>query len=552
MGEKRRSHFVNLFLIFFLKFNEILITDIHNEKIVKVFALLIVFLMFFSITLSSDAFGHGLGGEVLPPITIDNQEASLSISVSPSIHDPENPEKIISLRLFDSNTDAIIEHVTFELELKNNGKQILKEIFHDEFGNLNIKVISENSEEITINGIKEPILGGWMKDGPDQFVLQGPIFMSGGLYEFNVKILSIHSDSNVLTDEIKLQGAISIAETNSFSVFDSQNKEQTVQIISYFDSLENFSFESNEIIFSMPFDWNQDLEQLSVVHQELRIPNTFGDFLTTTYESTVNNISLPAESITIDDYSFEDRTIHVVLNQELLKQIRDDASKISNTQMNFQLKPSDKVKFPLEFATPDLRYKVFLSWEPEIIHTGEEITFFVSLEEIFSDQTKKLVEYDLSLVQNNSEIFSKHLIGNVNSEKPNSHKIKFEYNQAGTANFVLSNIGENSLSKGNFILVINQNDNPQSNKIPAWIKNNAGWWADGSIDDDSFIQGIQFLIKEDVLKIPQTTQGSSSTNEIPAWIKNNAGWWADGSIDDDSFIQGTQFLIKQGILQIEN
>jgi len=26
--------------------------------------------MFFSITLSSDAFGHGLGGEVLPPITI--------------------------------------------------------------------------------------------------------------------------------------------------------------------------------------------------------------------------------------------------------------------------------------------------------------------------------------------------------------------------------------------------------------------------------------------------------------------------------------------------
>ena len=38
----------------------------------------------------------------------------------------------------------------------------------------------------------------------------------------------------------------------------------------------------------------------------------------------------------------------------------------------------------------------------------------------------------------------------------------------------------------------------------------------------------------------------------PAWIKNNAGWWADGSINDDSFIQGTQFLIKQGILQIKN
>jgi len=35
------------------------------------------------------------------------------------------------------------------------------------------------------------------------------------------------------------------------------------------------------------------------------------------------------------------------------------------------------------------------------------------------------------------------------------------------------------------------------------------------------------------------------------WIKNNAGWWADGSIDDGSFIQGIQFLIKEGIIKIE-
>ncbi|MCI4432179.1 MAG: hypothetical protein JHC41_01025 [Nitrosopumilus sp.] len=40
-----------------------------------------------------------------------------------------------------------------------------------------------------------------------------------------------------------------------------------------------------------------------------------------------------------------------------------------------------------------------------------------------------------------------------------------------------------------------------SQKIPSWIKNNAGWWADGSIDDNSFVQGIQFLIKEGIMKI---------------------------------------------------
>ena len=26
--------------------------------------------------------------------------------------------------------------------------------------------------------------------------------------------------------------------------------------------------------------------------------------------------------------------------------------------------------------------------------------------------------------------------------------------------------------------------------------------------------------------------------EIPAWIKNNAGWWADGSIGDKDFVSG--------------
>ena len=42
---------------------------------------------------------------------------------------------------------------------------------------------------------------------------------------------------------------------------------------------------------------------------------------------------------------------------------------------------------------------------------------------------------------------------------------------------------------------------PAPTAIPDWIKNNAGWWADGQIDDDSFVQGLQFLIKEGIMKI---------------------------------------------------
>jgi len=87
-------------------------------------------------------------------------------------------------------------------------------------------------------------------------------------------------------------------------------------------------------------------------------------------------------------------------------------------------------------------------------------------------------------------------------------------------------------------------------EIPSWIKNNAGWWADGQIDDTAFIQGIQYLITEGIMNIPQTESGDSSGNEIPSWIKNNAGWWADGQIDDTAFIQGIQYLITNGILQV--
>ena len=87
--------------------------------------------------------------------------------------------------------------------------------------------------------------------------------------------------------------------------------------------------------------------------------------------------------------------------------------------------------------------------------------------------------------------------------------------------------------------------------VPGWIKNNAEWWAAGKIDDNSFVQGIQYLIKEEILKVPITTQGSNfDSNNIPVWIKNNAEWWAAGKIDDTSFINAMQFLIKEGIVRI--
>jgi len=52
--------------------------------------------------------------------------------------------------------------------------------------------------------------------------------------------------------------------------------------------------------------------------------------------------------------------------------------------------------------------------------------------------------------------------------------------------------------------------------------------------------------------IPDPTPDPPPTQNIPSWIKNNAGWWAEGTIDDNSFVQGIQFLIKEGIMTISS
>ena len=88
--------------------------------------------------------------------------------------------------------------------------------------------------------------------------------------------------------------------------------------------------------------------------------------------------------------------------------------------------------------------------------------------------------------------------------------------------------------------------------IPSWVKNNAGWWATDQIDDASFLQGIQFLIKEEIMVITYVeTSDDSGSQEVPGWVKNNAGWWANNQINDSSFVLGIKWLISNGIIVVE-
>ena len=37
-------------------------------------------------------------------------------------------------------------------------------------------------------------------------------------------------------------------------------------------------------------------------------------------------------------------------------------------------------------------------------------------------------------------------------------------------------------------------------------------------------------------------------SKVPLWIKNNAGWWADGTIDESTFLNGLEYLVQNGII----
>jgi len=88
--------------------------------------------------------------------------------------------------------------------------------------------------------------------------------------------------------------------------------------------------------------------------------------------------------------------------------------------------------------------------------------------------------------------------------------------------------------------------------VPNWIKNNAGWWADGQINDNSFVTGIQWMISESVIILPPTEQGTSDgENIIPNWVKKTAGWWAEDKIHAVTFVAAIKYLIVEGIIIIE-
>ena len=63
----------------------------------------------------------------------------------------------------------------------------------------------------------------------------------------------------------------------------------------------------------------------------------------------------------------------------------------------------------------------------------------------------------------------------------------------------------------------------------------------------------RFMISDSSFSISsQNEKLEKEDTAIPAWIKNNAGRWANGQIDDGSFVEGIQFWVREGFMSMSD
>ena len=72
------------------------------------------------------------------------------------------------------------------------------------------------------------------------------------------------------------------------------------------------------------------------------------------------------------------------------------------------------------------------------------------------------------------------------------------------------------------------------------------------MSESNFIY-ISYLLKnsERILNIQKSNDKKNNDmnqTDIPLWIKNNAKWWSNGQINDETFIRSIQYLINNKII----
>ena len=506
----------------------------------------VVFLALALVCNIPSSFGHGLGTETMPPVMIDGTEATLEVASTTSL---DTGIRQITISLFKTESGGMINDVSFEVELIKNETILFKNNFERDDGILIMNLVPSEDSEVQI--FNQETFASFFGLASDQFNLQGKVFEDGGLYKFNVKILTINSYDNVLSEPVKYDLGISIPETTYYEINDRNFGAQELSVITYFDQISEFSYdqETRQIEFSFPFQWDQKtIGQTSVIHEEVQIPKSFGDLLVSKFDVTLNEIDLPESAINIDDFTGGKRIVHVVVSQNELQEIfSSNQFNADNIVLKFQ--PSEN-STPLSGVTENGQFKINLWWENEMRSNSDAKLGYDILDTFLMDSPIS-VPYELKLFYNEKELLKKTGISTGSKTQSDGFEFFIPSDVSGILVAKFENLDGNKLAHLEFPILVDRITTAENQYfIPDWVKNNADWWADGQIPDSAFVQGIQFLIKEGIIVVPATENETQDGSNIPEWIKTNAGWWAEGQIDDRTFANGIEFLINVGIIVV--
>lgn len=569
----------------------------------SLFAFLLATVIFSS--LPRNAFGDGFAMENLPPASVGNRQVQLFIKVNPTVLiSSSGVQPTVFFRWFDASTNQTLQHISFFLTITKHNQLLFRELLHTHTGILNINVVPTNGPHWTVYADHEPILNGWVPDNDDNPIdIQGPIFNEGGLYHFNIQMFSIDYDNNIFDTTDNPQ---SIPNFDAYlSVGDVSNHDLTYNgntynstIISYYDKInDDFNFDPSKIqlSYSMPFDWNMTriANQPIFVHEEIHIPKAFKEFTNTpTYSATMNGYDITGRRLIVDPYTSGSTVIaHILLNKVDIQTMAKDMPSGTDT-MNFTLAPAKPNVVTSNSALTDFGgWGVKFGWNPTDITANSKNTLNLSFFDAFTEQpVNGDVNYDLKILDSTGNtIFSKNGLtakSSVDTQTLNLPGNGIYTVQANITSIIgptgLPDTSRTGLARGNLVIpstvsadtgvvsIGNQSGSTSGSSgsggstqtgnqgttstqimIPAWVKNNAKWWSQNTIDDSTFASGIQYLIKQGIIQIPATAQGQASPGvQIPQWVKTNAGWWSSGQIDDQTFVAGIQYLIKIGIITV--
>jgi hypothetical protein len=521
-------------------------------KSLLIIVLLISIVSFFSI---NDSFGHGLGFEVLPPVKLGDKQVALEV-VSSQYSDSKSTERQITFSLFDTSSTVTIREVTYHITASKGNNFLFEDTFKSNNG---IFAMVFNPTESGPVEIKEEMQGSFFESllGTQKIVykINGPAFKSGGLYYFEVEILTAESYSNKLEDPILYNVGLSIEDRTYYVIEDVNFGKQQISVITYYDKIENFQYnqKNNSIMFSMPFVWGIDnINQTSVVHEEIIISKTFGDLMVESLSAFVNGIKLPDHVITIDGFSEHTRIIHLVVNQKELFELYYNQE--NSDDMEFLIKPSSN-NLPLETITGNGQFRIKLNWEPRDVKSGSNLILYFDIMDVFLKEKPVSVSYDLSVLHAGNEIFSTSGISTDSRDEHNVVEFFIPDSVNGPITVQFEYLNDNSLARVGLPLVVNRiydvsNGNQVDISIPDWVRNNASWWSEGTITDNDFASGIEFMIKEGIIKVSSTVGQVSENAIIPDWVRNNANWWSERLVSDEEFANGLQYLIKNGIISV--